>query len=312
MPFLPPPPASAHPHYGVLTATTQAFLTAHGVLRTPSDVDRFRRHDLAMWTVFCYPDCPLESQQLIADFIALAAEWDHLLSQPEGRGRATELISPLKDITENRAPSGNSRFLRAWADVWRRWCEGMPAPWCARTAEHWSAIFAALIDEDLTETAQAPLTIGEKCRLRDETGLQSVLFDLIERGGGFTLPSRIRDLAPIQSMLFHANRQIWVTNEVQSLPKELADGESNLVLLLEAAGKTRSAALAEVHRMVRSHTDTFLAAEAATPRALDELAVPVEERVDVYRFIAGMRTIMAGTATWCGNSGRYQQYVLDR
>lgn len=310
---LPTSAAGAHSsHYGVLAETVQEFLSAHGVLRIPADVARFRRHDLAMWTVFCYPDYSLENQQLIADFIALVAEWDHLLSRPEGRGRAAELLSPLKDVTENRAPSGDSRFLGAWTDVWRRWCEGMPAAWCTRTVRHWSAIFAAMIDEDLAETSQAPLTVEEESRLRDETGLQSVLFDLIERGGRFALPSRIRDLAPMRSMLFHANRLIWVTNEISSLPKELADGESNLVLLLEASGKTRSAALAEVHRMARAHTDAFLAAEAATPRALDDLTVPVEERMEVYRFIAGMRTVAAGTDAWCGKSGRYQRYALDR
>ena len=313
LPFPPPPPAEDHPFYRKLSTETEDFQRACGILRTHDDIARFRRHDLAMWTVFCYPRYPFDSLRIICDFISLAAEWDHLLSGPAGRGAGRELLTPLKSIVEGRDIAADGAFTIAWRDIWRRWLHGMAGPWRARTAAHWSAIFAALIDEDLGETAGTCATIEDKGRLRDQTGLQSVLFDLIERAGSFHIPADLLDTPEMREMLFHANRQIWMTNEIQSLPKELADGESNLILVMETEHEmSRTEALFEVHRRLRCHTDTFLAYEARIPHALDRLQVPVEHRVEVYRFITGMRDVMAGAAAWGANSGRYQNYRLDR
>ena len=287
VPFPPPAPACSHPHHMQLKQSIRTFLAEHGVLVTARDEARYERHDLAMWTVFCYPGAPVEGQRLIGDFIALAAEWDHTLGQPANRGRAAEPIAPLRAAIQGCPGGAESPYRPAWQDIWARWCDGMPAKWVTLTSDHCIKIFTGLIEEDLAEGGQTMLTAEVKSCLRDETGLGPVLFDLIERAGRFSLPTPIRDLPQMREMLFHANREIWMTNEIQSLPKELAGGESNLVLILEAKGATRR-------------------------DALGALRVPVEERVDAYRFIAGMRTIMSGSVAWCGSSGRYQQYALDR
>ncbi|MGW3462281.1 terpene synthase family protein, partial [Streptomyces olivaceoviridis] len=141
----------------------------------------------------------------------------------------------------------------------------------------------------------------------DETGLQPLTLDLLERTGGYVIPPAVLATDQMRTLQLHAGREVWITNEVQSLPKEEAAGETNLVLLLEEeASLDRAEALGLVHRMVREHTDAFLATEAGMPLTLDDLHVALEDRPCVYQYISGMRALMSGTVAWCAHSGRYR------
>ncbi|MFF0967381.1 terpene synthase family protein [Streptomyces sp. NPDC003703] len=310
LPFPAPPAPADHPHHLSVFGHTGRWLRETGVLATDADVSVYQVHDVPAWAVLCYPEAPLEALRLISDFISLAAQWDHLLSTPPHRGRGVEMFEPMLAVLDGGPPGAGqgpyAPYVRAWSDVWARWQRGMPSVWRERTAGNWRRALEALVVEDTAEREGRVMTIEEKTTVRDETGLQPLTLDLLERGGGYILPSSVLATPEMRALERHTGREVWLTNEVQSLPKEEAAGESNLVLLLEREkGLDREQALGLVHRMVREHTDAFLAAEAAVPHALDTLGMAPEDRSAVYRHIAGMRALMAGTVAWCGHSGRY-------
>src|SRR5262249_21128661 len=130
----------------------------------------------------------------------------------------------------------------------------------------------------------------------------------IERVDQYALPPHVAETGTMRSMQFRACRELWLTQDLQSLHKEEEAGDVNIVLTLEREkGVDRLGARRLVHRMMRELTDEFLRDEAAMPGVMDELGLSPEERIPVYRYIAGMRALMAGTVAFCAGSDRYRQ-----
>ncbi|KOY53826.1 hypothetical protein ADK59_33540 [Streptomyces sp. XY332] len=105
--------------------------------------------------------------------------------------------------------------------------------WIRMTSANWSGILNESIAEDKAASDGRALSVEEILRMRDYTGVQYVIMDMIERAGGYVLPAAIRESEAMRSMRLHANREMWVTQETQSLHKEEGAGDPNLVLALE-------------------------------------------------------------------------------
>jgi hypothetical protein len=312
LPFPEPRPASEHPFHATVHQHTLAWLTRLGIVHDERTKAQHVRHDLPSWGLFCYPNAPLDSLKLIGDFASWWGFCDEILSDPDHRGRGADLyVAPLAIVKGEKPGPVDSQyqpFVNGWQDIWSRWCQGMSEPWIRQTSEHLRATFQGFIDEDRDLCDGVALNVDQLQLSRDQTGVNYAILDLIERADKYVLPPLVARTETMQSMQFRAARELWLTQDLQSLHKEEDAGDVNIVLTLEREqGVDRLGACGIVHRMIREHTDGFLRDEAAMPRVMDDLGLSPEARIPVYRYIAGMREVMAGTVAFCAASGRYRQ-----
>lgn len=310
LPFPEPLPASEHPHYSTICDQTMHWLRTKGIVENNSHIEQQRRHDLPSWPILCYPTASVESLRLISDWTSWWGFWDDMLATPEHRDRGSDLFTSMLHVMDGKAPAmtdpGYRPFIDGWSDIWRRWGQGMPDHWIRRTEQNWRESLMEFINEyrfirDGHEFDAAGIQAS-----RDLTGLNYPILDMIERAGGFALPTGIAECETMRSMKFHANREIWLTQELQSCKKEEADGEPNLVFVFERVeGSSRIEACQQIHCIIRNHTDEFLKLEAGVPAMLDGMGIEPQERIPVYKYISGMRSVMAGTAAFVARSGRY-------
>lgn len=312
LPFPEPRPASEHRFHSAVHQHTLTWLTTLGIVHDEKTKAQHVRHDLASWGLLCYPNAPIDSLKLISDFASWWGFCDEILSDPDHRGRGAELYLAQLAIVNGEKPgvvdSQYQPFVKAWQDIWSRWRQGMSEHWVQQTSEHLRATFQGFIDEDRVLFDGVAFNVDQLQMSRDQTGVNYAILDLIERADKYVLPPLVAETETMRSMQFRACREIWLTQDLQSLHKEEEAGDLNIVLTLEREEAVdRLGACAIVHRMIREHTDGFLRDEAAMPGVMDELGLSPEARIPVYRYIAGMRALMAGTVAFCAASGRYRQ-----
>jgi pentalenene synthase len=298
-----------------------------GLLTNPEELRQHDRYDMPLFACLSYPDAVGPELDLISDWVCWWAVWNDLTDDPDFLNNPHEanrffsslaaVVASPDAITDSVSPaqpdSSIAAFVDAFVDVWQRWCHGMSPTFIARTAKNWVNWFNSYITENHNRCNAVTLDVRGYLELRDVTGAVVLELDAAERVGLYEVPSDL-----LASRLIHDMRQITirvisVTQDVQSLPKEEKAGDQhNLVLVLEREQPlTREQALREVHTMIRGWTDAFLAHEAAVPRLLDRLALPLTERWPVYKHVADMRTLMKGGVDFCTASGRYAQPHTD-
>lgn len=298
-----------------------------GLLTNPEELRQHDRYDMPLFACLSYPDAVGPELDLVSDWVCWWAAWNDLTDDPEflkNPHEANRFFSSLAAvmaspdaITDSVSPAQPDSFITAFVDafvdVWQRWCHGMSPAFIARTGKNWVNWFNSYITEIHNRCNAVTLDIRGYLEHRDITGAVVLELDAAERVGFYEVPPDL-----LASRLIHDMRQItsWVisvTQDVQSLPKEEKAGDQhNLVLVLEREHSlTREQALREVHTMIRGWTDAFLTHEAAVPRLLDQLALPLTERWPVYKHVADMRTLMKGGVDFCAASGRYAQPHTD-
>jgi hypothetical protein len=312
LPFPKPLPPSEHPSHSAIRQHTLTWLTELGIVHDERTMAQQVRHDLPSWSIFCYPNAPIDSLKLISDFASWWGFCDEILSDPDHRGHGAGFYAAPLAIVSGQKPGMvdglYQPFVKGWQDLWSRWCQDMPEHWVQQTSEHLRATFQSFIDEDRALLDGVDFNVDQLQLSRDQTGVNYAILDLIERAHQYVLPPLVAATETMRSMQFRACRELWLTQDLQSLDKEEEAGDVNIVLTLEhEEGVDRLGACAIVHRMIREHTDGFLRDEAAMPGVMDVLRLSPEERIPVYRYIAGMRAIMAGTVAFCAESGRYRQ-----
>jgi len=322
-PFDVPFPPRISPERERVTEHSRIWVQRMGLRSNPAELRQHDRYDMPLFVCLSYPDATGPELDLISDWVCWWAIWNDLTDDPGFLNNPHEVnrffsslaaVVASPDAASDRdLPAQPDSFVAAFVDLWQRWRHGMSPTYIARTGKNWMNWFNSWITENHNRRNAVTLDVPSYHELRDVTGAVDLELDGAERVGHYEVPPGILASRIIHDMRQITIRVINITQDVQSLPKEEKAGDQhNLVLVLEREQScTREQALREVHTMIRRWTDAFLTHEAAVPRLLDQLALPLTERWPVYKHVADMRTMMKGGVDFCAASGRYAQPHTD-
>ncbi|WP_219825938.1 terpene synthase family protein [Nonomuraea typhae] len=310
--FDPPFHWSVNPQAEAAHRRSITWLRCFGVITDEESATRHLAERWGLWGGVAWPMGDAEGLQLGVDLPSL---WTVLDTRLSGDRNHDELLDSLRHAIVRPGDPGPIPVARALADLWsrqrRRACAVSQAL-LERSEHHWLEwIDACAAEADSQRRADLrTCSLSDYDALRDVTGVMQVIYTFDEAIGGYEVPSPARHLAPgtpLGAMRQAATRYIDYLNDLTSLPKEEADGETlNGVLVLQQQDRcSREAAIAEVRRMLRSHLDRFLAEESTLPDYCAAHGLDLGDRRAVYRTVAGMRNIISAVYMISVHSGRW-------
>jgi len=235
--------------------------------------------------------------------------FDDLFDGPRSApGPARELVSSVAKVLDRAPRQSAEPIVHAFADLWRRSRQGMSPAWQKRAADNWRDYLTGYVEEADNRQRARPLSIREYLRMRRRTiGVQPV-FDLVERVGGFEVPTRALTSELLATMRRLGKNILIVHNDVCSVEKEDATGDvHNLVLILERSRNlSRQEAVAIACALIRQWTTDFLGHERELPRLCEVLGLDPAGRSAVERYrVDGLRAAIRGTVDWSELTARY-------
>ncbi|MEV4559824.1 hypothetical protein AB0K51_22890 [Kitasatospora sp. NPDC049285] len=312
---LPFPRPVPHPEHDRAVTDARTWVQRMGIVTTDEELRRHDRMALASWPGLNFPNATGADLDLLCNWVCWWVVMDdrddgEFIQDPrrveEFYRRLIAVVAP--DRQSGHPDLGADPMVEAFADIWRRWRQGMSPGWQARTAENWAKLFEALIDECAGRRDGAVPSMDQYLAIRDRSGEMALELDATERVGHYEVPQAVLDTPALASMRLSTIRAVNISQDVQSLAKEEAIGDNlNMVLVLERERSLgRVDALCEVHRMIRVYTDDFLAHQATVPRVLDGLGLAPEDRLPVYRHIDDLGRLIVGNLVWCAAAERYR------
>ncbi|RJO70912.1 hypothetical protein D5S18_27415 [Nocardia panacis] len=272
-------------------------------------IDRFVKIETTRLVAQGWPYARGADLDLLADFMGMAAITDEPFDGPLGRDpiQTAHVISQAAEIfhTEDRADL--PPYLAALADIWDRSRQGMSRSWCERAAYNYDQWLYAHVHEARGRVRGTPEQFEDYLVIRRGSGGMGIVFDFMERTGGFEVPPaafhspelrRMRDLTEDISLL---------TNDLISAPKEEMVGDiDNLVLVRKhELGCTRDEAMRLVAEDTEQMIDRFCALESGLPALCEQIGLGAAATDAVHRYGAAMRLWLGGSIDWYYTSFRY-------
>jgi epi-isozizaene synthase len=300
-----------HPACARVRETTKQWLLDTGLME---DAVAHTHTDALLYTELIagyYVGAPEPALQAISDFSSWFFVWDDFHNNAAShRDTAswTDLDRQLRQVT--RAPHEHGHhprpFASALADALLRLNACLGPAWSARFAGHFLPILDAYTREFRERIDGIVPTPADYLEHRRHTFGHWVWLDLLEVAADHELPAHIRDSelyrrAGLASQDFSA-----LYNDLYSLPKELAAGETHnyATTLIRHDGLTEAQAIAQLRARILECIDVFLGAEPE----LDELAGGLQPPVsDALRScVFNMRNWISSVYWFHHESGRYR------
>ncbi|SBW18517.1 hypothetical protein FDG2_0698 [Candidatus Protofrankia californiensis] len=297
-----------NPHLDEARAHNLKWLARFGLLSPGEEAAAaLLKWQPAELAAYFFPDADLDGLNLACDLNGWYGAFDDQFDGPLGRDprkvadACAALIAEMHQPSENPAP-----IVAGFADIWRRWTDGMSAQWCARAAYNWSEYFAVFLTESQLRMGLW-IAGGDDAYMRQRRRAISAgpLNDLAERVGGFEVASIAWYSLTLAEMREIAADVVTLANDTVSAEREEAIGEhANLLLTLERRdGLTRDGAIAEMQRRTSVLVARFLALEDQA-RTLSE-SLLAEQRYGVARYVTALQDWMRGNDHWSRTSSRY-------
>ena len=211
-------------------------------------------------------------------------------------------------------PDLTNPIVAAFADLWRRSCEGMSPQWRARAAGSWRTYLAGHVTEAANRRADVDPSREAQIAVRAETGGVRPILDLAERLGGYELPDSVWHGPDLSEMRRLAAEVVILDNDIVSVEKEERIGDHNLVLHVERSrtGTSRDQAVAEVAELLRTRTERFLELAVEFTGAGQDPDGRAARAEDRRRYVEdALTTVMRGAHDWQQHSERYRPEYLD-
>jgi hypothetical protein len=280
-----------------------------GLVQGPKAVARFNASKFGYLTARAYP-------AIGRDELVLLSSWNTWLfclddqSDESGFGRdpvaMQAIFARFMALLHGQPALDASPLTRALVDLWARMSEGSNPAWRARFRYSVSAYFASQVWEATNRARRTIPGKDEYIRMRRITGALDTGIVLIDLAAHVMLPDAVRTSPLVTDLCDAANDVVCWTNDLVSLPKEMARGDvHNLVIVLRHQdGGSLQAAADAVALMIRERTLAYMNMERmALERLIPAYHAPIDAALTTYTGI--LRSWMRGNFDWGRDSGRY-------
>ncbi|GGV56919.1 terpene synthase family protein [Streptomyces spectabilis] len=308
--FMPYPPRVATDLSTALVRHLE-WASQQGFLQSDAATERYRfsQHaEVGAW--FCPDPGDSGDLDLQLDVNGWYFVFDDAFDVPAGQSAdgAVAVCQELMELVrEDRRPYANSSpLVTAFADIWQRECEAMTTFWRQRASSTWADYLSGNLVEEANRRLKAPLTPDEYLSVRRRSVGVLPGFDMRECIGPCEVPTLAWYSSHLQTMRLSTVEHVIMVNDVCSLEKDEARGETNLVsILCEQQACAREAAIREVVSMADARMRRFRALYQGLPQLCRQLALNSKESTAVSRHAEAMIDMLSGNYYWSRSCGRY-------
>lgn len=222
---------------------------------------------------------------------------------------ARSMLDALPLASGENHHSDGAPLVRELGAVWLDIAPCLSRWWRMRFTTHVMHFLTAFRFEALNrQQARTPL-LDEYVQLRRASGSVTACLDLLKFSTGLEVPPLIHATDQLRTMVDKATDVVVWVNDVVSLKKELASGEtSNGVLVVRRAlGLTMQDAVNHVYGRVAADIRTFLAAERDLVRMCGAWpGLTDRDRAAVASYSNGLKAWMRGNLDWSKHCDRYR------
>lgn len=257
-------------HLEQVQAHAQEWLNAIDLVPREIAHSPFLTKDVPWMICSIYPGAGLEELCLCTDWYIWGFSYDDLCDNSELGTRPYELnqtqealLTVFQDsspepVQEPMTPTASS-LVAALSDTWQRASQLTSSTWQRRFASHHAEYFASQRQEVANRSHQQIPDMQSYIINRRASSFSTTSMDLIELVHHIEIPVEVYESQPFQAMLNSMYDIVGWTNDVYSLPKELARGEvNNLVVVMQhEEGGTLQDAINRVCTMINRETQHF-------------------------------------------------------
>ncbi|WP_028934660.1 terpene synthase family protein [Pseudonocardia spinosispora] len=302
-------PSAVSPHRAELEAAILEWAVRYELLDDERAREKLARTRLGELVARSYPTIIPSRVEAVAGWFTWAfviddcyEAWTGRYDEAAARTMGVLTRQPARDRSDTRLEA-------QLAAVWHRLAADMSTEWRLRFAQHMGHFLAAFKYEAVNRrTGRVPELLGYT-QLRRASGGITPSLDLLQVATGREVPALLHEFEQVHTMFNRtADVVVWV-NDIMSLRKELAAGETTngVLVLAEERGIGLQEAIDEVYELVARQIDQFEQAWAELEFVMHRWHGLEPGAVEAMRtFAGGMRSWMRGNLDWSGLSDRYQ------
>lgn len=292
---------------------TLAWTARHGLAKAEDGIAKLAAMKPAALAAHCYPSADIEKTCTLANWMSWLFILDDL-NDEAGLGwcpdDAERMLSSVYEAAfEGGASACRDALAQALSDFWTGVHPNMAPAWRRRFSRHVANYFAACVWQAAHRAVQQTPRLDTFAQMRRDAGAIWPSFDLIEWVAGTVLPSSLYLTSTYQSLLTSAADVVCWTNDLLTLDKEMAHGDTqNMILVMQGArGGSLQDAVDAVVLLADGRVKDFMAAEAELDGVLDLLRFQDGQRAHVAQCVAMLRAWMRGHVEWGTQTRRYRQ-----
>ncbi|WP_370942310.1 hypothetical protein AB5J62_24680 [Amycolatopsis sp. cg5] len=301
-------PSQISPHVGVLERYILEWGERFDLLDNDQSRTRLARTHLGDLMARSYPDIPEESLEAAAGWFTWAFVIDDCYDKPawEYDESATRMLGLLN--VDGPPSKASTRLDALLAELWKQMSAGQSTHWKMRFIQHTIHFLSCFKYEAINrQSGHTPNLLGY-AQLRPSSSGTLLAIDLLELGRGREVLPLLHESTPLRTMRDRAVDVVCWVNDVFSLSKELAVGETTNGVLVLARERDMGlqdaidAVYVDVARWVNEFTD-------ARAELKDLLAtwrgISGAEKNAISLYANGLRAWMRGNLDWSYGSDRY-------
>ncbi|GAA1961795.1 terpene synthase family protein [Kitasatospora viridis] len=308
-----PFPSRTSPHAAAARARNLTWAHRYGLLGSAEAEQRYRFSQVAECGSYCYLDVAGDDLDLLFDVMGWFFLFDDQFETrcPQRIAKATAACQ--EHILVVSSPPGAPALATrptavAFADCWRRMCEGTTPRWRARTAHAWVDYFTGQLAEVADGLSRQELDFETHLARRRQTIGVFPSLCLAERTGHLDVPDLAWHSTHLKQMQQAAVDQVICVNEVFSLEKEEAHGSPNLIHdLMRQRGYDRVWAIHYMRDLADRRMQEFVALDQQLPQLCERLCLTETESRAVVRYSQLVGYWLRGNYDWHRATGRYRQ-----
>ncbi|MFF0146495.1 hypothetical protein ATK36_3699 [Amycolatopsis sulphurea] len=297
------------PHVAELEGHILAWAERYAVLDNARARDKLARTRLGELVARAYPTILPARLEAVAGWFTWAFVIDDCYENDAGPydEPAAQTLRVL--VRELKPDATHTRLDALLADVWHRLAAGMSTAWRLRFTQHMAHFLAAFKYEALNrQVRHVPDLLGYQ-QLRRASGGITPSLDLLEVATGQEVPGLLHEFEQARAMFNRASDVVVWVNDIVSLRKELAAGETTngVLVLAEEHHVELPEAIDLAYALVARQIEEFEQATSELETLMSRWRGLEPETVDAVRtFTDGLRSWMRGNLDWSGNSDRYR------
>ncbi len=306
--------AQINPHVKAAQLHLLKWVQTFNLVQKETARKRFMRANFAWFAACTYPTADADNLALVSDWFAwLFLVDDQLDDGVIGRQleQAQEVLGELLCVLDDIGTSGrllppsahSSSAIASLANLWQRTFPQSTPTWRKRFFRHVADCFAAANWEAQNRIQGIIPDETTYIKKRRDTGAIYICLDLIDIVEHIDLPLHIYNSQVFQDTLEATSNVVCWCNDIYSLEKEKALGEShNLVLVVQHTHHfTQQEAMNYVSDRICAEIQLFLNLQQQV------LALFPMHTQDLQKYLAGMRSWMRGNLDWSSETKRYRE-----